>query len=192
MKVGRKCVLILGGARSGKSCLAQEMAQRLGEKALFVATGAPLDEEMRLRIEEHKKKRPRSWRTLEAGLGVGEKVMAEVRDAEVVIVDCVTLLVSNVLLATGGEGEAEPERIDYASAEGRVVAEIEGLIRCIKSTKATFIIVSNEVGMGVVPVYETGRAYRDLLGRANQLLAQQADDVYLMVAGIPWRLKGKD
>jgi adenosylcobinamide kinase/adenosylcobinamide-phosphate guanylyltransferase len=123
---------------------------------------------------------------------VGEKIMTEIRDAEVVVVDCVTLLVSNVLLAIGGEGEAEADKIDYASAEGRVVAEIEGLIRCIKSTKATFMIVSNEVGMGVVPVYKAGRIYRDLLGRANQLLAQQADDVYLMVAGIPWRLKGKD
>jgi len=189
--MARRCILILGGARSGKSSLAQEMAQRLGGKVLFVATGAPLDEEMSFRIEAHKKKRPRSWRTLEAGLGVGEKIMMEIQDAEVVVVDCVTLLVSNVLLAIGGEGKAEAEQIDYASAEGRVEAEIEGLIRCIKSTKATFIIVSNEVGMGVVPVYKTGRIYRDLLGRANQLLAQQADDVYLMVAGIPWRLKGK-
>lgn len=182
----------MGGARSGKSRLAQEMAQRLGNKVLFVATGAPLDEEMSSRIEEHKKKRPRSWRTLEAGIGVGEKIMMEIQDAEVVIVDCVTLLVSNVLLATGGEGEVEAEQIDYASAEGRVVAEIEGLTRSIKSTKATFIVVSNEVGMGVVPVHKAGRVYRDLLGRANQLLAQQADDVYLMVAGIPWRLKGED
>jgi adenosylcobinamide kinase/adenosylcobinamide-phosphate guanylyltransferase len=190
--MARRCILILGGARSGKSRLAQEMAQRLGEKVLFVATGAPLDEEMSSRIEEHKKKRPRSWRTLEAGIGVGEKIMEQVRDAEVVIVDCVTLLVSNVLLSGEEEGKAEAEQIDYASAEGRVVAEIDGLISCIKSTRATFIIVSNEVGMGVVPVYETGRVYRDLLGRANQLLAQQADDVYLMVAGIPWRLKGKD
>lgn len=187
--MARRCVFILGGARSGKSRLAQEMAQRLGGKVLFVATGAPLDEEMSFRIEAHKKKRPRSWRTLEVGLGVGEKIMMEIQDAEVVIVDCVTLLVSNVLLAIGGEAEAE--QIDYASAEGRVVAEIEGLIRCIKSTKATFIIVSNEVGLGVVPVYKAGRIYRDLLGRANQLLAQQADDVYLMVASIPWRLKGK-
>ena len=190
--MARRCVLILGGARSGKSRLAQEMAQQLGGKVLFVATGAPLDDEMTLRIAEHRKKRPRSWRTLEAGIGVGDKIMAQVRDAEVVIVDCITLLVSNVLLSGIEEGKLEAKQIDYASAEGRVISEIEELIRCIKSTKATFIIVSNEVGMGVVPVYETGRVYRDLLGRANQLLAQQADDVYLMVAGIPWRLKGRD
>ena len=187
-----KCILILGGARSGKSKLAQEMAQQLGEKVLFVATGAPLDEEMRLRIEEHKRKRPQGWRVLEAGVDVGDKAMMEIGDAEVVVVDCITLLVSNVMLSAGHEDSVEPDQIDYASAEGKVLSEVQGLIRCINSAEAVFIIVSNEVGMGLVPDHRSGRIYRDLLGKANQLLAQQADDVYLMVAGLPWQLKGKD
>ena len=192
MRMAGKCVLILGGARSGKSRLAQEIAQQLGEKVLFVATGAPLDEEMRLRIEEHRKKRPRSWRILEAGVDVGQKIMTQIGDAEVVIVDCITLLVSNVMLSAGHEDSVEPDQIDYASAESKIMAEIDGLIRCINSAKAAFIVVSNEVGMGLVPDHRSGRVYRDLLGKANQLLAQQADDVYLMVAGVPWQLKRKD
>ena len=178
-----KCILILGGARSGKSRFAQQLAQQFGKRVLFVATGEPLDEEMALRIKEHKLSRPQNWRTLETGVNVGERIREQIGDAEVVIVDCLTLLISNVLLAEG-------DQMDYASLDNRVVAEIEGLTQCINNMNAIFIIVSNEVGMGLVPSYRLGRNYRDLLGKANQLLAQQADQVYLMVAGIPLKAKG--
>lgn len=190
MDTGRKCILILGGARSGKSCFAQQLAQKLGKRVLFVATGEPLDEEMNSRIEEHKLSRPQNWRTLEARVNVGEQIMEQIDDAEVVIIDCLTLLTSNALL-TGDKESLETDQIDYASMDERVVAEIEGLIECINNTNAIFIVVSNEVGMGLVPSHRLGRTYRDLLGKANQLLAKQADDVYLMVAGIPWQLKAK-
>jgi len=190
MDTGRKCILILGGARSGKSRFAQQLAEQLGKKVLFVATGEPLDEEMDSRIKEHKLSRPQNWRTLEAGVNVGERITEQIDDAEVVIIDCLTLLISNVLTGVGKES-LENDQMNYASMGDRVVAEIEGLTRCINNTNAIFIVVSNEVGMGLVPSYRLGRAYRDLLGKANQLLAQQADDVYLMVAGIPWKLKVK-
>jgi len=173
------------------------MAQGLGGKVLFVATAEPLDEEMKSRIEIHKINRPHGWRTLEATAGVGEKTLAQIEDAEVVIIDCVTVLVSNVMFAEEGKDRTERNGVDYVNVEGRVMAEIEEIIRCIDSTRADFIIVSNEVGMGLVPVHESdpagqaGRLYRDLLGKANQILAQRADDVYLLVAGIPWQLKGK-
>jgi len=190
MNRGRKCILILGGARSGKSRFAQELAQQLGKKVLFVATGESLDEVMEARIKELKLSRPQDWRTLEASVNVGERLREQIRDAEVVIIDCLTLLVSNVL--TRGDKESlESYQMDYATMAERVVAEIEGLTRCINNTNAIFIVVSNEVGMGLVPPYRLGRTYRDLLGKANQLLAQQADNVYLMVAGIPWQLKAK-
>ena len=188
-----KCVLVLGGARSGKSSLAQEMARGLGQKVLFVATGAALDVEMASRIEEHKRARPKEWRTLEAVTDVGERISAKVGDAEVVLIDCVTLLVSNVLFASGPAHAAdEDEQIDEDSARVAVSHEIEGIVNCIENTEATFIVVSNEVGLGLVPIHQTGRVYRDLLGMANQVLAKRADSVYLMVAGIPWRLKGED
>ena len=189
--MSRKCILILGGARSGKSRFAQELAQQLGEKVLFVATGDPLDEEMSLRIAEHKKNRPKNWRTLEARINVGQRITEQIGNAEVVIIDCLTLLISNVLLTGENKESIEADQIDYASADGKVVTEIEGLMRCLNNTKAIFILVSNEVGMGLVPPYKSGRIYRDLLGKANQLLAQQADEVYFMVAGIPWQLKVK-
>ena len=175
----KKCVLILGGARSGKSSFAQELAKKLGDKVLFIATGEALDEEMQSRIEQHQKDRPKSWRTLETPSDLGPQIEKHIGDNKVVIIDCLTLLVSNLL---GNES-------DYARAESRVTAEIDGLIACTRKVNAHFIIVSNEVGLGIVPENKTARIYRDLLGKANQLLAQRADEVYYMVAGIPVKIK---
>lgn len=173
--------LILGGARSGKSRFAQELAAKQGRKVLFVATGEPLDEEMRARIDTHKKSRPAGWRTLEAPTNVARALKGKTGDAEVVIIDCITLLVSNLM------GD---ENTDVGIWEKKVAAEIKSLITLLKNSKANFIIVSNEVGLGLVPTTPIGRAYRDILGMANQMLAGNADEVYLMVAGIPLALKG--
>ena len=184
--MAKQCILILGGARSGKSHFAKETALRLGDKVLFVATGEALDEEMRQRIEEHKRNRPSSWRSVEVATGVGKRIREKVSDAQVVIVDCLTLLVSNVI----GQYGDDPEQISAGLVEERLTTEIDELIGCINDSTATFILVSNEVGMGLVPGNRLGRLYRDLLGRVNQLLAQRADDVYIMVAGIPVEVKG--
>lgn len=173
--------LILGGARSGKSRFAQELAAKQGRKVLFVATGEPLDEEMRARIDTHKKSRPAGWRTLEAPTNIARALRSKIGDADVVIIDCITLLVSNLM------GD---ENTDVGTWEKKVSAEIKSLIALLKNSKANFIIVSNEVGLGLVPTTPIGRAYRDILGIANQMLARNADEVYLMVAGIPLALKG--
>ena len=173
--------LILGGARSGKSRFAHELAAKSGKKVLFVATGEPLDEEMRARIDTHKKSRPAGWKTLEAPTNVARALRGKIGDAEVVIIDCITLLVSNLM------GD---ENTDVGIWEKKVVAEIKRLNALMKESKANFIIVSNEVGLGLVPTTPIGRAYRDILGMANQMLARNADEVYLMVAGIPVVLKG--
>jgi len=199
--LAKKFVLILGGARSGKSRFAQDMAAKLGEKVLFVATGEPLDEEMALRIKEHKRVRPQNWRTLEINIGVGRNLKDQIGDAEVILLDCLTLLVSNILTKEGGESPygCEPSFLRHCEehsdeaiswAENRVMAEIEELIECIDSYEGNFIVVSNEVGLGLVPESKLSRIYRDILGRANQLLAQHADEVYFMVSGIPVKIKG--
>ncbi len=207
--MAKKFIFILGGARSGKSKFAQDLAKSLGEKVLFVATGAPLDEEMTLRIEAHKRSRPKSWRTLEISVNVGQSLPRESGDAEVVLLDCLTLLVSNVILKPlnfgSSEGEVEDnyicslkaspsrhgERSEAISeAETQVMTELKELLECIDKYEGTFIVVSNEVGLGLVPENKLGRVYRDLLGRANQLLAQRADEVYFMAAGIPLKIKG--
>jgi adenosylcobinamide kinase/adenosylcobinamide-phosphate guanylyltransferase len=172
---------ILGGARSGKSRLAQELAAKLGRRVLFVATAEPLDEEMSARIKAHKRSRSPAWKTLEAPTNVANALRGKVGDAEVVIVDCITLLVSNLM------GEENP---DAGAWEKKATTEIKELIALMKKSKANFIIVSNEVGLGLVPAVPIGRAYRDILGMANQMLARNADQVYYMVAGIPTELKG--
>lgn len=180
--MAKKCIFILGGVRSGKSRFAQELAGKLSHKVLFVATGEPRDEEMQARIDEHKKARPRNWRTLELPANVGQQLESEIGDAQVVIIDCLTLLVANRL------GD-DP---DYLKAEKRVRAEVDGLIAVIDRLNASFIIVSNEVGMGLVPANKLGRFYRDVLGKAHQLIARRASEVYFMIAGIPLKIKAPE
>jgi len=177
--LAKQIILLLGGARSGKSHYAQQLAMELSDKVLFVATGEGLDEEMQARIDEHKKARPHSWRTLELPTGIGRGIEKGIGNAAVVLIDCLTLLISNLL-------RDEP---DYPEAEKRVTSEINQLIAAMDKLEASFIIVSNEVGMGLVPDTRLGRIYRDLLGKANQLLASHATEVYLMVACLPVQVK---
>lgn len=181
-----KSTLITGGARSGKSHFAQELATSSGKAVLFVATAVAGDEEMRRRIEEHKRRRPAEWVTLEVTTRVGSQITQNIGGAEVVIVDCITLLVSNVLGQYTGQND---EHIDASLVEEEVTKEIGELVECLKRLTASFIIVTNEVGLGLVPANQMGRLYRDLLGKANQTLAEQADEVYLMVAGLPLLIK---
>lgn len=210
--LAKKFILILGGARSGKSKFAQSMAEKLGGKVLFVATGEPLDDEMALRIEEHRRIRPKNWRTLEIEIRVGQSLKEQTGDAEVVLLDCLTLLVSNILTKQVGKSSRHPEpfaspiiasaakqshnaqdklRKAISEAEVRVMAETKDLIECIAAYEGNFIVISNEVGLGLVPESKLGRIYRDLLGKANQILAQRADEVYFMACGIPVKIKGQ-
>jgi len=177
-----KNTLITGGARSGKSNFAQELALKSGKPVLFVATAEAGDEEMRQRIEAHRKARPADWSTLEATAHIGSRILQEIGEAHTVIVDCVTLLVNNIFLQYGNHAG---EEIDAALVEKGVMAEIDELIDCITRLDASFIIVTNEVGLGLVPPNKIGRLYRDILGKANQMLARHVDEVYLMVAGKP-------
>jgi adenosylcobinamide kinase/adenosylcobinamide-phosphate guanylyltransferase len=178
-------ILIIGGAGSGKSYFAQELAPKLGEPVLFVATAVAGDEEMRKRIEEHRRKRP-AWSTLEVTTKVGKKIVKKIGGAQVVIVDCITLLVNNIF---SQYSDQTGEQIDTPLIEKRLTAEIDELIECITQVDASFIIVTNEVGLGLVPANRLGRLYRDLLAKVNQMLAQAADEVYLMVAGLPVPIK---
>ncbi|MBT9149173.1 MAG: Bifunctional adenosylcobalamin biosynthesis protein CobU [Dehalococcoidia bacterium] len=189
LTLDRRCILILGGARSGKSRFAENLAGTISGKVLFIATAEALDEEMKTRIAEHQRQRPSSWQTLEAPTDVTKGIAARIGDAEIVLIDCLTLLVSNLMLGEE-RGLSESGGLDTKDAENRVVAEIETLAEFIQKTSATFIIVSNEVGLGLVSENRLGRVYCDLLGRANQLIARYANEVYFMVAGIPMKVKG--
>jgi len=181
-----KSTLIIGGARSGKSHFAQELGLKSAQSVLFVATAVAGDEEMRQRIEEHRKARPATWGTLEVTTHVGSKISQKIGKAQTVIVDCITLLVNNIF---SQHSDLTDEAIDAPLIEKEVVAEINELVDCINRTNASFIIVTNEVGLGLVPANRISRLYRDLLGRANQILTQRADKIYLMAAGIPLLIK---
>ncbi len=178
--MAKELIFILGGARSGKSRFAQELALKMGGEVLFIATGEPRDDEMRARIEQHKKARPANWRTLEAPTNLARRLETEIGNARVVIINRLTLLVSNLL---GDEA-------DFADAKKRVLAEINSLLTVIEKLDATFIVISNEVGLGLVPETPLGRVYRDILGKAHQLIARHARRVYFIVAGIPVKIKG--
>lgn len=181
----RRLILITGGVRSGKSDFAQQLALELGgEDVVFVATAEAGDAEMAHRIAAHRQARPAAWRTIEAPRRVGQ-AMAQAGSAKAVVVDCLTLLVSNVLLSLGDE----PASALAGSAEAAVDEEVRGLIESARTLHGTVILVTNEAGLGIVPVNRVARLYRDLLGRANAALAREADQVYLLVAGIPLDIK---
>ena len=179
-------ILIIGGARSGKSHFAQAMALKLGKPVLFVATAEAGDEEMRQRIEEHRRTRPSDWNTLEVTTHIGSQISEKIGGAKVVIVDCITLLVNNLFNQYSDQAD---QPIDASLIESKLIAEMNELIECINRTGASFVMVTNEVGTGLVPPNQLGRLYRDWLGKANQMLAQVADEVYLMVAGLPVLIK---
>jgi adenosylcobinamide kinase / adenosylcobinamide-phosphate guanylyltransferase len=175
-------ILITGGARSGKSTLAQEMGKKAAGPVLFVATAEAGDPEMTRRISAHKQSRPSGWKTLEVQTHIGNQIVKELGGARTVIIDDITLLVMNVFTACGETAGAD-------TLEKAVTAEIEELIACIEKCKADFVIVTNEVGLGIIPADIISRQYRDLLGKANRLLAARVDEVYFMVAGIPMVVK---
>jgi adenosylcobinamide kinase/adenosylcobinamide-phosphate guanylyltransferase len=191
MNVNRELVLVIGGARSGKSRYAEELARQFGERVLYVATAQAGDPEMEARIATHRQARPTSWHTLEVASGVGHAIRdaLSTRGADVVLLDCVTLLVSTVLLGDAWLSEDDYEGVDEHAAEERVERELDGLVAAYHGGGVSWIVVANEVGWGLVPPYPVGRVYRDLLGRANQRLAAEADRVYMMVAGLPVDIK---
>ena len=171
-------VLILGGARSGKSTAAERMAHD-GADVLFIATAEALDEGMRRRIENHRRYRPRHWHVLEEPVHLSKALAPLVDLYDTFILDCLTLWVSNLLLEEKPEVDAEPG----------VLQAVERLLEVIERAGGRWILVSNEVGQGIVPASRLGRTYRDLLGRVNQLVASRADRAYLMVAGLSLDLK---
>ncbi len=191
-----RLILILGGARSGKSTFADRLAASSGRSVAFIATATAGDDEMRERIARHRASRPNGWYTLEEPLELARAVRQAADLADVVLLDCLTLWLGNVLLQASGQGEKDDEgEVEFHTTsrlfDERALKEIEALFAVVKSLglNKTLIVVTNEVGLGIVPAYPLGRLYRDTLGYINQRLAQAADRVYLMVAGMAVDLK---
>ena len=175
--------LILGGARSGKSDWAASRAAELGGDVLFVATAEGLDDDMRARIEAHRCARPPAWTTLEEPREVAARLGDLQQRHEVIVLDCLTLLVSNWLLAEEPSVESHRDRLRH------ITSRVDELCAALRRSADRAIVVSNEVGSGIVPDNEMARRFRDHLGLVNRLLAEQADTVLVMVAGLPLMLK---
>ncbi|MEE8586270.1 MAG: bifunctional adenosylcobinamide kinase/adenosylcobinamide-phosphate guanylyltransferase [Acidobacteriota bacterium] len=171
---GPESILITGGARSGKSRFAEGLAKPF-DRVLYLATGEARDEEMAARIRRHRKRRPSPWQTLEEPLEVIPAVARMQGQEQVILIDCITLWVSN-LLGRDLEDEA-------------ILLKVDALCKLIESPRCRILVVSNEVGLGIVPANPMARRFRDLTGTANQRLAQAASRVYWLVAGIPVRVK---
>jgi adenosylcobinamide kinase / adenosylcobinamide-phosphate guanylyltransferase len=174
---------MLGGARSGKSSYAQKLAVDSGKSVTFLATAQAFDQEMSMRIQKHRAERPVNWETLEIPLGIAAHINQI--QSQVVILDCITLLVSNLMMQF-----VMDDLVDETLFVKSVQNEMNDLLSAIHESEKQWIIVSNEVGLGLVPPYQMGRVYRDVIGGANQTLAREADQVILMTAGVPMMIKG--
>ncbi len=189
-------ILILGGARSGKSTFADRLAASSRRSVAFIATATAGDDEMRERIARHRASRSKDWHTLEEPLNLARAVRQAAELADVLLLDCVTLWLGNMLLQEPGQYDKNGEGEEEFNTTGRLfdekaVKEIEALLAVVQllGPNKTLIVVTNEVGFGIVPANPLGRLYRDTLGYVNQRLAQAADRVYLMVAGMAVDIK---
>lgn len=185
-------VMVTGGARSGKSSFAERAAERLGDEGVYVATAIAFDEEMKERIASHRARRAETgfvWKTVEEPLRLPERLEAIDFDYNVyrgghavVLVDCLTIWLSNVLL----QWEDEPD------AEARCAERVDALVRVLQRFQGTVVLVTNEVGLGLVPPNRLGRLFRDVAGRMNQQVAAVSRQVFLVTAGIPIELKSRE
>ena len=166
-------VLVLGGARSGKSAFAEGLVAETGLSRHYIATGRAWDEEMRQRIAKHREDRGKGWETHEEPLALAERIADVAREDRAVLIDCLTLWVTNLMLE-----------------ERDIAREFEGLLRTVKDAPGRLVFVSNEVGLGIVPENRMAREFRDHAGRLHQKVAALVPEVYFVAAGLPLKMKG--
>jgi len=168
-------VLLTGGVRSGKSRYAQSIAAKAGSRVYYIATAEALDPEMRKRIKAHRKSRPRNWSVIEEPLSVSDAVERLPAGSKTIIIDCITMLISNLMR----EGFSDTV----------IGSEMRRIVFSLRKNPGTSVIVTNEVGWGIVPDNPLGRRFRDMQGKANSIIAKEADKVCLLVSGIPLYIK---
>lgn len=172
----KKIIFITGGVRSGKSHFAQELAKKFSGSKAYLATAQALDGEMKKRIDRHQKSRPRSWQTLEEPIHIIEVIQREGKRFDLILLDCLTLWLSNLMMA--------------GWKERRILTAADRFLKAAQKAPGSFIFVSNEVGMGIVPDNPAARDFRDLSGLIHQKVASAADEVYFLVCGLPQKVKG--
>lgn len=184
-----KIVLMTGGARSGKSTYAEKYLADRYDAVSYIATAIPFDDEMRHRIAKHQAQRPSHWATYEAYRNLEQLVSEIDLKAEACLLDCLTILVTNYMMDATHIDWDKPEAQAVQIVQTEVLEAVEHLLVKLKSLKLDMVFVTNELGMGIVPENPMARAFRDIAGRVNQLVAGHADEVYLLVCGLPMVLK---
>ena len=192
--VPKELIFVLGGARSGKSAFAERLAAlrqaQEGGQVLYVATAEALDADMERRIANHRQQRPPEWDTLEEPVNLPDVLPTALSGYDTCLLDCLTLWVSNLLLSTAGSPHPNPPpEGEGITSEQEILSSAHRLMEVYEQSSATWIVVSNEVGLSVVPSTRLGAVYRDALGRVNQAVASRADKVYFMVAGLALEMK---
>lgn len=183
-----KITFITGGARSGKSSFAERLLSS-SDSVLYIATGIPFDDEMKERIAKHKERRNKNWQTIEAYKNIGEIINKNSSDIECILIDCITIMINNLMLLDNDIDWNSIPMEKAGKVENDIQIEIAAMLNAARDFKGTTIIVSNELGMGLVPIEPLGRHYRDIAGRANQMIAEEADEVYFLVSGIAMKVK---
>jgi adenosylcobinamide kinase/adenosylcobinamide-phosphate guanylyltransferase len=183
-----KLVLVTGGARSGKSTYAERLARDYGNDVLYVATSVPVDAEMRDRIQKHRRQRPACWSTFE-GYRDLKRIYRYGKSYAAVLVECVTVMIANLMYEQTGEDVGIFSPAELAKLEEAILGEFRDFLTEAVGHPCPVIMVTNEVGFGIVPENKMARIFRDIAGRVNQYLASRADEVYLVVCGLPVKIK---
>lgn len=183
-----KVILATGGSRSGKSVFAEHMAKQLGgDSVLYIATAIATDDDMKERIRIHKKRRNPLWETYEGYRNL--KDVIEGTDKEVILLDCLTVLITNILFEDEKRDFDTISKEDISALQKECIDEVKQIADAAKKSKKTLIAVTNEVGMSLVPAYRLGRIFSDITGKVNEQFASQSDEVYLSVSGIALMIK---
>ncbi len=181
-------ILITGGARSGKSRLAEQFAAEQGDKVLYIATSIVTDDEMAERIAIHQQTRPSQWTTHEGYIELGNVIRNKGAECHAIMLECITTMITNLMFDKTGDIPAE--EMDFTAIEQRITVELDDLIDACLSSSCPVYLVTNEVGFGIVPDNLLARRFRDIAGRVNQRLAAKAKEMYLVVSGIELKMKG--
>lgn len=185
-----RIILVTGGARSGKSSYAEQLVANTGERIAYIATGRAFDLEMEDRIAKHRRQRPASWRTFETPGNPSAIIADQGLPYEGILLDCLTVMITNRILTHAVDWD-NPAVAQLNTIEADVMDEIEAIIKAASVSQAEVVVVTNEVGFGIVPLLPLARFFRDCAGRVNQRMAAAAAEVFLVVSGIPMRIKGQ-
>lgn len=187
-------ILVTGGARSGKSSFGESLLFNK-KKVLYIATSVVFDDEMRERVKSHRERRNKNWDTLESYKAIGDKIISLNKDYDGIILDCITIMITNLIMNdTSGFTQAEFNKLDYRVEEAKILYEMKNMTSGFREMEIKYntkiVIITNEVGSGIVPENKLSREFRDIAGRVNQFLASESNEVYMAVSGIPVKIKG--